>query len=124
MLDAVSLINTAVRVCIPQTVKVARLEYERSRGNQENSIDERGNVMAQLPPDGEWLVQIIGENTIVFHRYTEEEVVRFPTVSANANAIAQRTIYTSPLLTDEQKCFAHFWCGYFHAYAVGVSSDG
>lgn len=72
--------------------------------------------MAQLPPDGEWLVQLIGHEVIVFHRYTEAEIVRYDNNDPQAAAVAQKTIYDSPALTDEQKCYAHFWCGYLHSY--------
>jgi hypothetical protein len=72
--------------------------------------------MAQLPPDGEWLVQLVGTEVIVFQRYTEVEVVRYDVRSANAAATAQGIIHISELLDDEQKSFAHFWCGYFHGY--------
>lgn len=75
--------------------------------------------MAQLPPDGEWLVQTIGTDTVIFHPYTEEEIVRVPSDDADANARAQGAIHFSDRLTDEQKSFAHFWMGYFYAYATG-----
>jgi hypothetical protein len=74
--------------------------------------------MAQLPPDGEWLMQQIGEEVIIFRRYTEEEIVRFYPGVADSVAKAQKVIYDSAL-TDEQKCFAHMWSGYFYAYAGG-----
>lgn len=83
--------------------------------------------MAQLPPDGDWLVQLVGHEVIVFRRYTETEVVRYDNDDPSAAAIAQKTIYDSDVLTAEQKCFAHFWCGYFHAHArfqeVGHAED-
>lgn len=72
--------------------------------------------MAQLPPDGEWLVQLIGDEVIVFQRYTEIEVVRYDNNDPSAAAMAQGVIHRSDLLDDEQKSFAHFWCGYFHAH--------
>lgn len=75
--------------------------------------------MAQLPPDGEWLVQQIDGVVIVFQRYTEDEVVRFDPRDANASAQAQAVIYNSDRLDPEQKSFAHFWCGYFYASASG-----
>jgi hypothetical protein len=74
--------------------------------------------MAQLPPDGEWLIQQIGEQVILFHRETEEEIIRFDAADGNAAALAQKVIYDSPLLNDEQKCFAYFWSGYFYAHAT------
>lgn len=73
--------------------------------------------MAGLPPDGAWLVQQIGGQVHVFNRYTDEEVVSFPAGDADQAARSQKIIYDSDLLTDEQKCYAHFWCGYFFAYA-------
>lgn len=75
--------------------------------------------MAQLPPDGTWLAQQIGALVIIFHRHTEEEVVRFDPSDPDATAKAQSTIHASPLLTPEQKAFAHFWSGYFHAHNGG-----
>lgn len=77
--------------------------------------------MAQLPPDGNLLIQQIGGEVILFERYTEVEYLRFDPSDANAAAQAQRVIYDCEQLTDEQKCFAHFWSGYFYAHATGVS---
>lgn len=74
--------------------------------------------MAQLPPDGEWLIQQIGGEVILFHRYTEEEVVRFDPLDPDASAKAQHVIYETDRLNPEQKCFAHFWSGYFYAYGT------
>jgi len=73
--------------------------------------------MAQLPPDGDLLVQQIDGMVIIFHRYTEEEIVRFDPGNADACAKAQGVIHQSERLTDEQKSFAHFWSGYFYAHA-------
>ena len=73
--------------------------------------------MAQLPSDGEWLIQQIDGMVVLFNRYTEAEIVRFDPSDADATAKSQHTIYLSPL-SDEQKCFAYFWSGYFHAHAV------
>lgn len=72
--------------------------------------------MAQLP-GGEWLIQQIGGEVVLYHRYTEEEVVRFDPSNADATAKTQHTIWSSKL-SDEDKCFAHFWSGYFHAHAT------
>lgn len=74
--------------------------------------------MAQLPPDGTWLIQQIGGEVILFHRYTEEEVVRFNPSDADAAAKAQHAIHLSDQLDDEQKSMAHFWSGYFYAHAT------
>lgn len=83
--------------------------------------------MAQLPPDGRWLIQQIDGQVMVFDRYTDETIVRFDPGDVNAAARAQMTIHQSDLLSGEQKSFAHFWSGYFYAYAhmdksVGYSS--
>ena len=75
--------------------------------------------MAQLSLDGNWLMQQIGGEVILFERYTERELLRFDPSDADAAARAQRTIYDLTGLTDEEKCFAHFWSGYFYAHAVG-----
>lgn len=74
--------------------------------------------MAGLPPDGEWLIQQIGGQVVLFHSYTEEEIVRFDPSDAGAACRSMKIIYDSPLLNDEQKCFAYFWSGYFHAHAA------
>jgi hypothetical protein len=74
--------------------------------------------MAQLPPDGDWLIQQIDGQVILFQRYTEREIVRFDPSDGNAAARAQLVIHESDQLTDEQKNFAHFWSGYFYAHAT------
>jgi hypothetical protein len=76
--------------------------------------------MAQLPPDGEWLIQQIDGEVILFNRYTEEEIVRFRSDDTDAQAKAQKVIHDSDRLTDEAKSFAHFWSGYFYACSIGV----
>jgi hypothetical protein len=63
----------------------------------------------------EWLVQLIGHEVIVYQDGSEIEVVRYDHSDEDAMAKAQKVIHDSPLLSDEDKCFAHFWCGYFHA---------
>lgn len=73
--------------------------------------------MAQLPA-GDWLIQQIDGIVILFHRHTEQEIVRFDPTDNDATAQAQFVIWESLLLNDEQKCFAHFWSGYFHAHAT------
>lgn len=73
--------------------------------------------MAQLPPDGTWLIQQMYGEVVLFHRYTEDEVVRFDPSDADATVQAQSVIHQSEELTDEQKKFAHFWSGYFFARA-------
>lgn len=74
--------------------------------------------MATLPSE-EWLIQQIDNEVILFHRYTEEEIVRFNPNDANAAAVAQKAIHDAGQLGDEDKCFAHFWSGYFYGCASG-----
>lgn len=71
--------------------------------------------MAQLPPDGDWLVQQIGTEIMLIHRYTEQVIVRYDAGTPDAAARAQKTIALNDELSVEQKAFAHFWCGYFYA---------
>lgn len=78
--------------------------------------------MARL--DGEngspdYLMQKIGNEVILFQEHTEEEIVRYPFDDANEIARAQKIIHSSEKLTDEQKCFAHFWSGYFYGFVRG-----
>jgi len=73
--------------------------------------------MAQLPPDGQYLIQQIGGSVVLFERYTERELARFNPVDQNAVAQAQGFIHNLGELTEEQKSFAHFWSGYFYAHA-------
>lgn len=74
--------------------------------------------MAQLPPDGTWLMQQESGIVRLFHRYTERVLVEFDPGDANAASVAQGRIAALTDLTDEQKCFAHFWSGYFYAHAT------
>lgn len=76
--------------------------------------------MAQLPPDGDWLIQQIGGEVILYHRHTEEEIVRFDPADKDAAAKAQFTIHQNEQLTEEAKVFAHFWSGYFYAHVVSL----
>lgn len=71
--------------------------------------------MARLPSE-KYLIQQINGEVILFRDHTEEEIVRFDPSDDNATCFAQRDIAAS-ILSDEDKCFAHFWSGYFHAYA-------
>ena len=72
--------------------------------------------MASLP-SGDWLVQQNDGVVCVFNRHTEEEVVRFDPSNANEAAQAQKVIFGYHRMSDEDKSFAHFWCGYFYAHA-------
>jgi hypothetical protein len=73
--------------------------------------------VAQLPGE-DWLMQQIGSEVILFHRHTEAELLRFNPADGDATARAQLAIYMLTELNDEQKSFAHFWSGYFHAHAT------
>jgi hypothetical protein len=79
--------------------------------------------MAQLPPDGEYLIQQNDGLVTLFNQYTQEELVKFDPADANATAQAQGTIHRLKQLNPEQKCFAHFWSGYFHAHAGSAWSE-
>lgn len=76
--------------------------------------------MAQLPPDGEFLIQQNDGIVQVFNQHTQEVLHSFNPLDANATAIAQGVIWHDERLTDEQRCFAVFWSGYFHAHARGA----
>jgi hypothetical protein len=71
--------------------------------------------MARLPSE-QYLMQQVGGNVILFEDFTEREVVRFDPADGNAAADALDAIRDSDL-GDEDKIFACFWGGYFHAYA-------
>jgi hypothetical protein len=82
--------------------------------------------MATLPSQ-RYLIQQIDGVVILFEGGSEREIVRTPLytpggdVDLNGIAQAQQAVYGSEL-SDEDKCFAHFWYGYFYAYA-GVEED-
>lgn len=71
--------------------------------------------MAQLPSERR-LIRRIGGEVALFNRDVEEVIVRFDPSDADATARAQKVISNSDL-TEEDKAFAHFWCGYFYAHA-------
>lgn len=73
--------------------------------------------MAQLPPDGTWLIQQIDGQVILFHRHTEEEIVRFNPADPNSFGPALKVIWETDRFDAEQKCMAVFWAGYFYAHA-------
>jgi hypothetical protein len=72
--------------------------------------------MAVLPSE-EWLMQQIDGEVVLFHRYTEEELLRFNPFDGDEAAKAQKKIYDLGELDAEDKAFAHFWSGYFYAHA-------
>jgi hypothetical protein len=71
--------------------------------------------MARLPSE-RFLIQQIGGAVIVFEDGTEREIVRFDPANGDDSAKAQKAIFDSDM-SPEDKCFAHFWSGYFYAYA-------
>lgn len=73
--------------------------------------------MAQLPSQ-RWVMQQIGDEVILFDRDTEIEIAKFNPANADATAKAQKTIHDSDELDEQDRCFAHFWSGYFHAHAM------
>lgn len=74
--------------------------------------------MARLTENSNFLIQEIGGRVILFHEGTEEEIANFDPADADNTAKAQKIIYDNTELTDEEKCFAHFWSGYFWAHSL------
>jgi hypothetical protein len=72
--------------------------------------------MATLPSERYLMQQIDGE-VVLFENGTEREITRFDPADRNSTALGQKAIHDSEL-SDEDKCFAYFWSGYFHAHAV------
>lgn len=71
--------------------------------------------MARLPSDM-YIINQIGHDVVIWEEGPETEIVRFDVMDSDAVARAQSTIFDSKL-SDEDKCFAHFWSGYFYACA-------
>lgn len=76
--------------------------------------------MARLPSE-QYLIQQTDGLVILFEDGSEREIVRFEAADQGAVARAQKIIYDSEL-SPEDKCFAHFWCGYFWAHAGGAEA--
>ncbi len=74
--------------------------------------------MAQLPPNGDYLVQQIGDRVILFHRHTEVEIASAQADDGEAHMWALARIHKAPELNIEQRSIAGFWFGYFYAYAT------
>jgi len=79
--------------------------------------------MARLTDGSTWLMQQIDGIVILFQEGSEDEIVRFNPYDANATAQAQKVIYDDIRLNDEEKCFAHFWSGYFYRGGRNVPSN-
>jgi hypothetical protein len=60
-------------------------------------------------------VQSSGTEIFIVHRYSEEELIKVDATDKNAVAQAQKIIHYLPELDPEDKCYAHFWFGYFYA---------
>ncbi len=71
--------------------------------------------MARLPSEGYVINQIDGQ-VVLWEDGTEAEIVRFDPSDPDATAKAQNVIAHSKL-SEEDRCFAHFWSGYFYAAA-------
>lgn len=74
--------------------------------------------MAQLPPDGDYVIQDNGGTVNLSHRHGETPLVSFDPADPDQCATAQGRIAALSELSGEQKTFAHFWSGYFYAHAT------
>lgn len=72
--------------------------------------------MARLPSEL-YLIQQIDGAVVLYEDGSEREIVRFDPCDTDATARAQKVIHDSEL-SDEDKCFAYFWSGYFYAHAL------
>ena len=72
--------------------------------------------MARLPSE-QFLMQQTGSEVVLFEDGTERELVRFDPADSMDAALALEFIRESGELGDEDKAFACFWAGYFHAHA-------
>lgn len=70
--------------------------------------------MARLPSE-RFLIQQNNGIVHLFEEGTEREIISFDPSNADETAKAQKAIYFSEELDEQDKCFAHFWSGYFHA---------
>jgi hypothetical protein len=75
--------------------------------------------MARLPSEM-YVIQQVSGFVVLYDDTSQREIVRFNPYDANATAKAQKFIHDSDLLSEEDKCFAHFWSGYFYAHACGI----
>lgn len=74
--------------------------------------------MARLPSE-RYVIQQTDGKVILYEEGTERELLRFNPSNANHVARAQWAIHSMDELGPEDKCFAHFWSGYFYAHAGG-----
>lgn len=81
--------------------------------------------MAQLPPNGDHIIQQIDGTVRLFNRYTEQDLITpFNPDDPEEFGPALREIHVHQDLTDEEKSFASFWTGYFYANAANASTPG
>lgn len=73
--------------------------------------------MAQLPPDGTWLMQQMDGLVHVFNRDTEEQLVEFDPGDPSSFGPALQRMWETDVFNGEQKSFAAFWTGYYFAHA-------
>lgn len=71
--------------------------------------------MARLPSE-RYVIQQSGGIVELTEDFTERRIVRFIPASGHSVADALEEIRDSEL-GDEDKCFAYFWAGYFHAHS-------
>lgn len=71
--------------------------------------------MARLPSE-QYIMQQMDGLVVLFEDFTECEIVRFDPSNSVATMAVLEIIRESEL-ADEDRCFACFWAGYFHAYA-------
>lgn len=72
--------------------------------------------MAVLPDQRHRITSVEG-TTVVLSDETGETVDSFRINDPNSFGPALQRIWFNPDLSDECKCFAAFWCGYFYAHA-------
>lgn len=73
--------------------------------------------MAQLPPNGEYLVQSEGNSVFVINRDTEEEFYTWPANNPHETTITLGRVFNEENpFTLEQKAMIAFWAGYFYAH--------
>lgn len=72
--------------------------------------------MAQLPNSNLLIQQNYGIVSI-FDRYSQEVYFHFNPANADETARTMAEIWHDGRMSDEDKCFAIFWSGYFYAHA-------
>lgn len=75
--------------------------------------------MAQLPPNGDRIIQQTDGKVHLFDRATERDLIEpFDPGNPVQFGPALRSIWVHRDLTDEEKCFAAFWTGYFYGHTA------